>query len=161
MYLSVERFKCYTWLFCVFGGQLSKTGDYKVGYIMIETAYLQLYSVFKTEFMLWFKSVFFMWSCIKYLDQWGWQRVFVYVCMWDQLLFNMYMWKRAYVLKTIVYGMVVIHTITLTCSLITYHGTYSDYNYVLLLYNHFIWCWIFFFFANSKVIIWWQCFSLC
>jgi hypothetical protein len=34
----------------VFGGQLNKIGDHKDGYITMETKYLQLHSMFKTEY---------------------------------------------------------------------------------------------------------------
>lgn len=49
MYLPVGHF-IVMYSFYVFGGQLNKISDRKAGYITVETKYLQLHSMFKTEY---------------------------------------------------------------------------------------------------------------
>jgi hypothetical protein len=49
MYLPVGRYNV-MYSFYVLGEQLNKIGDRKAGYVRVETEYLQLHSMFKTEY---------------------------------------------------------------------------------------------------------------
>lgn len=55
--------------FYVSGGQLNKISDFKSGDVRVEAKYLQLHSVFETEYMPWVMCIIFKWNCTTYLDQ--------------------------------------------------------------------------------------------
>lgn len=69
--------------FYVFGGQLNKISDRKAGYITVETKYLQLHSMFKTEYTpSWKLCVLFLCEIVPHIwtneDD---MQVFVFMCV--------------------------------------------------------------------------------